>query len=53
MHNDEDLNCKVLSVMMRQSNVLKYIFFNRISLDLYHSRLAATSLTVITEMFLL
>ena len=48
MHKGEDLNCKVLSVMMRHLNVF---FWNRISLDLNYSRLAETSLTVTTEMF--
>ena len=47
MHKSEDLNCEVLSVMMRHLN----IFWNRISLDLNYSRLAGTSLTVITKMF--
>ena len=27
MHEDEDLDCKVLSVMMRHLNVLKYFSF--------------------------
>ena len=49
----EDLNCKVLFVMVRHLNILKYFNFfrNRISLDLNYSRLAGTSLTVITGMF--
>ena len=53
MHKGEDLDCKVLSVMMRHLNIYLEIFFfsNRISLDLNYSRLAATSLTVITKMF--
>ena len=56
MHKGEDLDCKVLSVMMRHANILKYsgeifLFWNRISLDLNYSRLVGTSLTVITEMF--
>ena len=42
----EDLDCKVLSFMMRHLNILKYF-----SLDLNYSRLVGTSLTVITEMF--
>ena len=50
MHKGEDLDGKVLSVMMRHLNILKY-FWNRISLDLNYSRLAGTSLTVITECF--
>ena len=48
MHKSEDLDCKVLSVMMRHLNVSKYFSFG-ISLDLSYSRLAVTSLTVITE----
>ena len=52
MHKGENLDCKMLSVMMKHLNILKYFFFwNRISLDLNYSRLAGTSLTVITEMF--
>ena len=45
--------CKVLSVMMRDLNNYSEIcfFWNRISLDLNYSRLAGTSLTVITETF--
>ena len=50
MHKDEDLDCKVLSVMTRHLNILKYFSFG-ISLDLNYSRLAGTSLIVITEMF--
>ena len=50
MHKGEDLDCKVLSVMMRYVNILKYVSFG-IFLDLNYSRLAGTSLTVITEMF--
>ena len=50
MHKGEDLDCKVLAVMMRHLNYLEIFFFwNRISLDLNYSRLAGTSLTVITE----
>ena len=49
MHEGEDLDCKVLSVMLRHLYILKYS--NRISLDLNYSCLAGTSLTVITEMF--
>ena len=50
MHKDEDLDCKV-PVMMRHLNTLKYFLLNRISLDLNYSRLARTSLTVVTGMF--
>ena len=54
MHKGEDLDCKVLSVMMRHET-FKYLeiffFWNQISLDLNYSRLAVTSLPVITEMF--
>ena len=53
MHKGKDLDCKVLSLMMRHLSILKYFFFwNRISLDLNYSRLARTSLTVITEITL-
>ena len=48
MNKGEDLDCKVLSVMMRQLHIF---LWNRISLDLNYSRLAETSLTVTTEMF--
>ena len=53
MHKGEDLDCKVLSIMMRHLNKYLEIFFfwNRISLDLNYASLAGTSLTVITEMF--
>ena len=52
MHKHKDLDCKVLSVMMRHLNVLNFFFFwNQISLYLNYSRLPGTSLTVITEMF--
>ena len=57
MHKGEDLDCKMLSVMMRHANILKYFSFEIESLwssalDLNCSRLAGTSLTlVITEMF--
>ena len=52
MHKGEDLDCKVLSVMMRHLNILKYFFFwNRMSLNLNYSRSAGTPLTVTTEMF--
>ena len=55
MHKGEDLDCKVLCIMMRHLKKYLEIFFfwNRISLDLNHSRLrlAGTLLTVITEMF--
>ena len=52
MHKGEGLDCKVLSVLMRHLNILKYFFFwNRISLDLNYSLLSGTSLSVITEMF--
>ena len=50
MHKGEDLNCKVLSVMMRHLNILKYFSFGIESLDLICPLLAGTSLTVITEM---
>ena len=52
MHKRKDLDCKVLSVVMRHLNILKYFSFEIESLwDLNYSRLAGTSLTVITEMF--
>ena len=53
MRKGQVLDCKVLSVMMRDLNILVEIFsfWNRISLDLNYSRLAGTSLTVITAMF--
>ena len=51
MHKGEDLDCKVLSVMMRCKYFEIFFFWNRISLVLSCSRLAGTSLTVITEMF--
>ena len=44
MHKDEDLDRKVLSVII-------FFFWNRISLDLNYSRLAGTLLTVINEIF--
>ena len=50
MHKGEDLDCKVLSVVMRDLNILKYSS-SGISLDLNYSSLVRTSLTVITEMF--
>ena len=52
MHKRKDLSCEVLSVMMRHLNILKYFSFEVKSLwNLNYSRLAVTSLTVITEMF--
>ena len=60
MHKGEDLDCKLLSVMMRHVNILKYFSFGIESLWTYiyiyiyiyiYSCLAGTSLTVITEMF--
>ena len=48
MHKGEDLDCKVLSIMMRHLNI--FIYFS-VSLDLNYLRLAGTLLTVITEMF--
>ena len=53
MHKGKDLDCKVRYVMMRHLNILKWFFSkNRISLDLNHSCLAGTLLTVITDFFL-
>ena len=51
MHKRKDFDCEVLSVMMRHLSILKFFFWNRISSDMNYSRLAGTSLTVITEMF--
>ena len=51
MHRGEDLDRKVLSMMMRHLNILKYFSFGIQSLDLNYSGLAGTLLTVITEMF--
>ena len=39
----KDLDCKVLSVMMKDLNILKYYSLN-------YLRLAETSLTIITKM---
>ena len=48
MHKGEDLDYKVLPVMTRHLNILKYFFFwSGTSLDLNCSRFAGTSLTVI------
>ena len=50
MHKGEDLDSKVLSVMMRHFKYLEiFLFWNRISLDLNYSRLAGISLKVTTE----
>ena len=46
MHKGEDLDCKVLSVMIRHLNVLKYFSFTLES-NLFGPELG-TSLTVIT-----
>ena len=52
MHKGEDLDCKSAVCYDVKFKYLKYVFFwSRISLDLKYSRLAGTSLTVITEMF--
>ena len=45
MHEGEDLDCKVLSVMIRHKYLEIFFFWNRISLDLNYSRLAGTSLS--------
>ena len=47
MHKGEDVDCKVLFVTMRHLNILKYFSFG---IELSYSRLAETSLIVITEM---
>ena len=50
MHKGEDLDCKVLSVMITHFKYLEIFFFwDRISLDLNYSHVAGTPLTVITE----
>ena len=49
MHKGKDLDCKVLSVMMRHLNILKYFCFGIESQN--YSRSAGISLTVVTEMF--
>ena len=53
MHKNEDLDCKVLSVMVRhfQKYLEIFFFWNLISLDLSWSPSAGTSFTIITEMF--
>ena len=56
MYKGDDLDRKVPYVTIRHLNIkyLEMFFFsNRISLDLNYSRLAGTSLTVITEMLTL
>ena len=52
MHKSKDLDCKVLSVNDEtfKYSVEIFFFWIRISFDLNYSRLAGTSLTVITEM---
>ena len=52
MHEGEYLDCKMLSVIMRHLNILKYFHLesNLFGPELY-SRLAGISLTMITEMF--
>ena len=52
MHKGEDLDCKVLSVIMRHLNISIIFLWNRISLDLNYSRLAGSSLTMIIEILL-
>ena len=44
MVKGENLDCKMLSVMMRHLNISN-VFWNRISLDLNYSSLGETSLT--------
>ena len=49
MHKGEELDCKLLSVIMRYPEI--FFFQHRIFLDLNYAGCAGTSLTVITEMF--
>ena len=47
MHKGEDLDCKVLSVMMRHLNILKYFSFESNLFEPELFPLAGTSLAVI------
>ena len=49
---DDNSTVRGIMIIIILINILKYFsFWNRISLDRNYSRLAGTSLTVITEMF--